>query len=134
MPRPPCPRRLGALPPCAGFRPDGGGAGDAVELTADAWEALRLADHLGLDHAAAAARMDVSRPTFGRLLERARRSVATALVEGRALRFACPADAGLECDRCHHRWPATAIGPACPACRQRDPALLIHLRPTPEPT
>lgn len=133
MPRPPCPRRLGALPPCPGFRPEGAaGDSNAIELAADAWEALRLADHLGLEQSEAAACMGISRPTFGRLLERARHSVATALVEGRALRFTCPSEAGRECIRCHHRWNAAPS--ACPACHHRQPILLIHLRPTREPS
>lgn len=60
----------------------------AVTLSHDELEALRLADLEGLYHEAAAERMGVSRPTFGRVLERARRKVAIALVEGCVLLFA----------------------------------------------
>lgn len=56
-------------------------------LTRDELEALRLADLEGLYHDAAAERMGVSRPAFGRVLKRARRAVAEALVEGKALLF-----------------------------------------------
>jgi predicted Fe-Mo cluster-binding NifX family protein/predicted DNA-binding protein (UPF0251 family) len=56
-----------------------------VRLTLEGYEALRLADLEGLDHAAASRAMGVSRPTFGRVLAQARRSVAEAVVLGKAL-------------------------------------------------
>lgn len=52
---------------------------EVVELALDEWEALRLADMEGLYHDAAAEQMGISRPTFGRLVERARHKVASAL-------------------------------------------------------
>jgi predicted DNA-binding protein (UPF0251 family) len=48
-------------------------------------EALSLADGKGLDHESAATLMNISRSTFSRILAQARKSVATALVEGAAL-------------------------------------------------
>jgi predicted DNA-binding protein (UPF0251 family) len=56
-------------------------------LTIDELEAIRLADLEGLAHEAAARRMNVSRPTFGRIVEGARRKVAEALVHGRGIGF-----------------------------------------------
>ncbi len=58
-----------------------------VALRDEELEALSLADVQGLEHEAAAALMNVSRPTFSRVLAEARRSVATALVEGAALQI-----------------------------------------------
>ncbi|MFD2181528.1 DUF134 domain-containing protein [Rhodoplanes azumiensis] len=60
---------------------------DEIVLTLDALEALRLADAEGFEHAAAAAQMGVSRPTFSRLIAEARTTVATALIQGWALRI-----------------------------------------------
>lgn len=60
---------------------------EEVVLALDGLEALRLADFEDLNMDEAAARMGVSRHTFGRLLRRARRSVAQALVLGQALRI-----------------------------------------------
>jgi predicted DNA-binding protein (UPF0251 family) len=60
---------------------------EEVTLTLDELEALRLADLEGLYQEAAAERMNVSRATFGRIVESARRKVAEALVRGRALRI-----------------------------------------------
>ena len=56
-------------------------------ITLDQFEALRLADFEGLYQEEAAARMNVSRPTFGRILEAAHRGVAEALTLGKALRI-----------------------------------------------
>jgi predicted DNA-binding protein (UPF0251 family) len=58
-----------------------------VALKDEELEALSLADFKGLDHEAAAALMNISRSTFSRILAQARRSVATALVEGAALKI-----------------------------------------------
>ncbi len=54
-------------------------------LRHDELEALRLADLEGLYQETAAARMGVSRPTFARILARARKAVAKALIEERFL-------------------------------------------------
>jgi predicted DNA-binding protein (UPF0251 family) len=56
-----------------------------VTLLAEELEALRLTDLEGLAQSQAAEQMGVSRSTFQRTLERARRQVALALVEGQAL-------------------------------------------------
>jgi predicted DNA-binding protein (UPF0251 family) len=60
---------------------------EEVVLTLDELEALRLADLEGEYQEAAAARMGVSRATFGRIVGEARRKVAEALVQGKALRI-----------------------------------------------
>jgi predicted DNA-binding protein (UPF0251 family) len=60
---------------------------DEVVMSLDEFEAMRLADLEGLYQEQAAARMNVSRPTFGRIIDSARRKVAEALVHGKALRI-----------------------------------------------
>ncbi|SIQ61175.1 Predicted DNA-binding protein, UPF0251 family [Alkalispirochaeta americana] len=60
---------------------------EEVELTEDQLEAVRLADGECLYQTAAARRMGVSRQTFGKILAEARRSIARALVGGKALRI-----------------------------------------------
>lgn len=62
-------------------------ASPEVVLGLDEFEALRLADHLGLYQEAGALRMGISRPTFARILDEARHKLALVLVEGRALRI-----------------------------------------------
>lgn len=58
---------------------------EAVTLGFDGLEALRLADVEGLYQEAAAERMGVSRATFARIVAAARRTLAEALVEGKAI-------------------------------------------------
>ena len=57
-----------------------------VSLTVDELEAIRLADLEGLYQEDAAAKMDVSRQTFGSIVSRARRKVADALINAKALK------------------------------------------------
>ena len=56
-----------------------------VSLSVDELEAIRLADLEGLYQEQAAQQMNVSRQTFGRILEAAHKKVADALVNGKAL-------------------------------------------------
>jgi len=60
---------------------------EEVSLHMDEVEALRLADYEGLYHEDAAQKMKISRATFGRILDQARRKVAEALLKGKALRI-----------------------------------------------
>lgn len=89
MPRPPCQRRISAPPTVRLFKPAGLPACELVEMTMgeDELEALRLADLEGLYQETAARIMGISRQTFGRLVESARRKAAKALVEGACLRI-----------------------------------------------
>lgn len=61
---------------------------EEVALELDEIEAIRLADLEGLYQVDAAARMGVSRQTFGNIIARAHKKVATALLGGKALRIA----------------------------------------------
>jgi uncharacterized protein len=56
-----------------------------IVITVDELEAMRLADFLEMTQEEVAQRMQVSRPTVTRMLSRAHRSVAEALVQGKAI-------------------------------------------------
>ena len=89
MPRP-CKRRMiGGNFPATRYKPAGIPAKvlEEVSLGIDELEAIRLADAEGLYHAEAAERMGVSRATFGNIVSSARRKIADALVNGKAIRF-----------------------------------------------
>lgn len=88
MPRPSKCRHVGGLPPANYYKPAGIPLRELEEATlpVDGLEALRLADAEGLTMAEAAEHMRVSRHTFGRILGKARRTVALALLSGHALR------------------------------------------------
>ena len=87
MARPEKLRRVGCGAGERAFKPIGRpvGALEVEPLRLDELEALRLADLEGLYQEAAAERMGVSRPTFARILARARLAVARALIEERVL-------------------------------------------------
>ena len=54
-------------------------------LTEDEIEAIRLSDFEGLYQEEAAREMEVSRPTFSRILNSARKKLANALILGKAI-------------------------------------------------
>ncbi len=56
-----------------------------VTLGLDEMEAIRLADLLGLYQEDAAGEMNVSRQTFGRIIDAAHKKVAEALTQGKVL-------------------------------------------------
>lgn len=89
MPRPFCKRFVGWQPGVSLFKPAGVPAGELelVVLSLDEVEALRLADLNGDYQEAAADQMKISRATFARIVESARRKVADALVHGKALQI-----------------------------------------------
>ncbi len=89
MARPPYCRKIGCEPDATYFKPKGIPASmlEEVALTLDEFEAVRLADLEGLYQEEAAARMRISRQTFGRIIESARGKIADALVNGKALKI-----------------------------------------------
>jgi len=58
---------------------------ESILLTKDEIEAIRLADFEGLYQEDAAREMEVSRPTFSRILSSARKKIATALIKGKTI-------------------------------------------------
>ncbi|GAB6036111.1 hypothetical protein JCM15519_06700 [Fundidesulfovibrio butyratiphilus] len=89
MARPRLCRKVSAKPRATYFKPRGIPLSDLAEvyLPLEGLEALRLADLQSLTTSEAAARMGISRHTFGRILGEARRQVANALVNALALRI-----------------------------------------------
>jgi len=87
MPRPRHCRRIGHLPQATFYKPRGIPLAllQHVTLTVDELEAIRLADLQGLYQEQAAEKMNVSRQTFGRILESAHKKIADALVNAKAL-------------------------------------------------
>lgn len=89
MPRPFCPRRIAGRPAAPIFKPVGIPLRelDEVVMALDEFEALRLADLDGMYQEQAAEQMNVSRPTFSRIVDSAHRKMADAIVHGKALRI-----------------------------------------------
>ena len=109
MSRPPKCRRVCTLPRCGGFRPmeDAPWSG-TVTLGVDEYEVIRLIDLEGLTQEQRAAQMAVARTTVTGIYLSARRKLAQALVERKALAVAgghyrlCD---GGECRRRGHECP-----------------------------
>lgn len=80
-------RRIENPPRFTQFRPSGVPKKklDSVALTIGEYEAIRLADHENMDHQTAAKKMKISRPTFSRIVEKARSKVASAIIEGKQI-------------------------------------------------
>ncbi len=60
---------------------------EEVNLEQDELESLRLADLLSYSQEKAAAEMKVSRATFGRIVESARKKLADAILNGKAVKI-----------------------------------------------
>ena len=89
MPRPRLCRRVMGEPGFTYFKPAGvrlRELDDSV-LTVDEYEAIRLKDLEGLEQEEAAKRMNISQPTFHRLLQSARKKLTDAIVNGKAIKI-----------------------------------------------
>ena len=108
---------------------------ERISLAVDELEALRLKDLDGLEQEQAATTMNVSQPTFHRILESAHGKVADALVNGKAIRI----EGGdymvregvrlFKCYDCQNEWQlpyGTARPARCPKCNSAN----IHRAPS----
>ncbi len=89
MPRPRLCRRVWLEPSFTYFKPAGVRIRELQEsvLAVDEFEAIRLKDLLLMEQEEAAAKMNISQPTFNRLLHSARKKLADAIVNGKAIRI-----------------------------------------------
>ena len=130
MPRPIKCRYVNFIPSVTLFKPAGVPLRmlEEVCLSLEETEAIRLRDLEGLEQEVCAERMKISRPTFHRVLESARRKMADALVNGKAIRI----EGGnfqmaihrFKCTNDNHEWelPSEAVIPGsfpmCPRCNK----------------
>ena len=89
MPRPKECRKVGCVPDKNYFKPRGIPASmlEEVVLTLDEFEAIRLADFEGLYQEDGAVKMNISRQTFGRIIDSAHQKIADVLINGKALKI-----------------------------------------------
>lgn len=99
---------------------------EEVVMKVDECEAIRLADLMNLSHEEAGRQMGVSRATFGRIVQRARRNVADAVINGKAIRieggqYRLVGDLRIfYCRGCNQTWQEPlGTGPPreCPSCK-----------------
>jgi len=87
MPRPQFNRNVHEPPLYSDFKPIGikRHNREQIILTLDGFEAFRLADQLGYSDALASDEMEISRSTFSRLIEKARKKIADFIIQGKSL-------------------------------------------------
>jgi predicted DNA-binding protein (UPF0251 family)/DNA-directed RNA polymerase subunit RPC12/RpoP len=132
VPRPQDNRIVHEPPLFSEFKPHGvkGHELEQIRLTLDEFEALRLADQLGYSHELAADEMEISRSTFTRLIEKARKKTADFIIQGKLLVI----EGGsihfrnniIRCQDCGHMFRINfeQTLAECPACGSRN---LINL-------
>lgn len=130
MARPKCPRLIKNLPSVAYYKPRAIPISQLREITLlyDEYEAIRLADLEGLYQDDAAAKMEISRPTFGRIIDSAHKKIADALINGKAIKIEGGAvelaqERSFQCADCEHTWQVpfgTGRPATCPNCQSRN--------------
>lgn len=89
MARPRIPRRIDFNPESTYFKPAGIPLRSLEEIiiSFEEAEAIKLKDVIGLEQNDAAKKMGVSQPTFYRILLIARKKIADAIINGKAIRI-----------------------------------------------
>jgi len=82
-------RRIGFEPGITYFKPAGVPVAELEEivLTMDEFESVRLKDSIGMNQESAADTIGVSQPTFHRIISSARKKIADAVVNGKAIKI-----------------------------------------------
>ena len=129
MSRPKCCRKIGCAPDSNYFKPRGIPSTqlDEIVLSLDEYEAIRLADLEGLYQEDAASRMNISRQTFGRIIESARKKIADVIINGKALKIdggevAFNETNNLRCRKCNKEFNAADKSTndfICPRCVEK---------------
>ena len=134
MPRPFIQRRVCCKPESNYFKPRGIPLDilEEVNLTMDELEAVRLADLEGMYQEGAAAKMNISRQTFGNIIDSAHKKIADALLNGKALKIEGGIVKMMErhfvCYDCKNEWGlayGTGRPSECPKCKSTN----IHRAP-----
>jgi len=124
MPRRTRLRKVVAPPEFKGYKPYGTHkvSNEHIELLYEEYEAIKLSDYDLMNHKEASELMGVSRATFARIYESARRKIAMAFVETKEIRTVYGNtqmdESWFLCNACHARFtiPKTLKQDICPMC------------------
>jgi uncharacterized protein len=84
-------RSIKNLPKIVQFSPRGKpGRPEEIELTIDEFETIRLSDLENLCQIESAKSMQISQQTYSRILNRARKKIADALISGKIIKIIAP--------------------------------------------
>ncbi len=127
MPRQKRYRRMHMPPSMMGFKPFGIPARDieSVTLLLEEFESIKLADYDNLNQEEAAKKMNISRPTFTRIYECARKKIAKSFVEGKAILieggFVEFNKEWFKCTNCHETFILkNSTQRRCPSCKSEE--------------
>jgi uncharacterized protein len=127
MPRPFKNRKINGLFNADCYKPNGIPLSmlTSIDLSVAELEALRLADLENMYQGAAAEQMGVSRQTFGNIIKDARKKVADAIINGKALKIVSEglsySDSIRSCRNCGVIWrKAIKKQAACPSCESTN--------------
>lgn len=86
--RPIKPRNIRRHPQIQQFSPRGrAGRPDEIELKLEEFEAIKLADYIGLSQKKAANMLGISQQTFSRILRQGRKNLANGLIMGKIIKI-----------------------------------------------
>lgn len=130
MPRPLKNRRVCCDPKSDYFKPRGVPVRqlEEVSLTMDELEAVRLADLEGMYQEDAASKMNISRQTFGNIIDSAHKKIADVLLNAKALKikggaYIMAEMRKFECCDCKNEWQipyGTGRPRECPECKNTN--------------
>ena len=106
MPRNKVPRTILNKPKAIFYKPQGICLSkiEIIKIANDEFEAMKLHDFDDLSQIEAAQSMNISQPTFGRILNQAYRKISKAFFEGKAIMIQIPENISLDkktvCDVC----------------------------------
>ncbi|MFO8019917.1 MAG: DUF134 domain-containing protein [Promethearchaeia archaeon] len=99
---------------------------NSIDITVAEFEAMRLKHYVGMNQQTSAKKMNISQPTFSRILDSAHQKVTRALIEGKAIRVAGGnvvykrGFVGYGCMNCDNEWEDEEASKdrkaTCPEC------------------
>lgn len=121
-------RRIFQEPQIRCFKPDSDFNPDQIkpiEITLDEFESIRLKDYHNIKQNMAAGIMDVSQPTFHRILNSARGKISQALMEGKIIKIKggdiVTDKERYKCNNCGFEWYSPEKKYSnCPDCKSED--------------
>ena len=135
-------RRIFMKPQIMIFSPeslDNSKLGHPIKIKLDEFEAVRLRDYKNINQQKSAEIMNVSQPTFHRILNTAREKIAKALIEGKIIKI----EGGdyvidknrYKCKKCGFEWhsPGKEYN-KCPDCESEDISMVSIDEEIPNPT